>query len=574
MTQFNSDFQGLVPYLKQRYQESQSDFVKAEIEKYMFKEVCPKCKGQRLKEEALSITIEGSNIAEVTGQSIKQALDWIKSTNFNERETQISNPINKEIIARLQFLLDVGLDYLTLDRAAMTLAGGESQRIRLASQIGSGLSGVLYVLDEPSIGLHQRDNSRLIETLKKLRDLGNTVVVNEHDAETMEAADLMVEIGPGAGKHGWHIVAMGTPEQIKKNPNSLTGQYLSGKKQVTVNSHPERAKRVEGSLKIIGASEHNLKNVNVDFPLGQFISITGVSGSGKSTLIHDILFRALSQKIYRSREKAGLHRELQGTEYIDKVVLADQSPIGRTPRSNPATYTGAFTFIRDLFAASPESQIRGYGPGRFSFNVKGGRCEVCEGEGQIKIEMQFLADVYVTCEACSGKRYNREALEIHFKEKNISEVLDMTVEEALKFFENIPAIKNKLEVLNDVGLGYIRLGQPAPTLSGGEAQRIKLSSELSKRQTGKTLYILDEPTTGLHFADIERLLIILRKLVNFGNTVIIIEHNLDVIKNTDWVIDLGPEGGDGGGKVIAEGKPEDIATVKASHTGQYLAKII
>ena len=574
MTQFNSDFQGLVPYLKQRYQESESDFVKAEIEKYMFKETCKKCNGQRLKEDALSITIEGSNIAEVTGQSIRQAIDWIKNIKLSDREKQIAFSIDKEIVARLQFLLDVGLDYLTLDRASMTLAGGESQRIRLASQIGSGLSGVLYVLDEPSIGLHQRDNSRLIETLKKLRDLGNTVIVNEHDAETMEASDLMVEIGPGAGEHGGKIVAYGTPDQIKKDKNSLTGQYLSGKKDVKVNGELKGPNVNAGSLKIIGASEHNLKNVDINFPLGQFVAITGVSGSGKSTLIHDILYRALAQKIYRSKERPGAFKELQGLENVDKVVLVDQSPIGRTPRSNPATYTGAFTFIRELFASSPEAKIRGYGPGRFSFNVKGGRCEVCEGEGQLKIEMQFLPDVYVTCESCNGKRYNREALEIHFKDKNISEVLDMTVEESLKYFENIPNIKNKLQVLNDVGLGYIRLGQPAPTLSGGEAQRIKLSSELSKRQTGKTVFILDEPTTGLHFADIERLLIILRKLVNFGNTVIIIEHNLDVIKNVDWVIDLGPEGGDGGGKIIAEGKPEDIAKTKASYTGQYLAKII
>ena len=573
-THFYSEFQGLVPYLKQRYQESESDFVKAEIEKYMYKETCPKCKGQRLKDEALSITIDGSNIAEVTGQSIKQALEWIKNISFNEKEKQIATPVNKEIISRLQFLIDVGLDYLTLDRAAMTLAGGESQRIRLASQIGSGLSGVLYVLDEPSIGLHQRDNGRLIETLKKLRDLGNTVIVNEHDAETMENADLLVEIGPGAGEHGGEIIAIGTPDQIKKSSVSLTGQYLSGKKKVTVSGHPERVKRVEGSLKLLGASEHNLKNINVDFPLGQFIAITGVSGSGKSTLIHDILYKTLAQKIYRSKERPGAFKELEGLEYVDKVVLVDQSPIGRTPRSNPATYTGAFTFIRELFSNSPEAKIRGYGPGRFSFNVKGGRCEVCEGEGQLKIEMQFLPDVYVTCEACNGARYNREALEIHFKDKNISEVLDMTVEEALKFFENIPNIKNKLQVLNDVGLSYIKLGQPAPTLSGGEAQRIKLSSELSKRQTGHTVYILDEPTTGLHFADIERLLTILRKLVNFGNTVIIIEHNLDVIKNTDWVIDLGPEGGDQGGKVIAEGSPKDIAKIKTSYTGQYLAKIL
>ncbi len=577
-THFYSVFQGVVSYLKERYKETESDFVKAEIEKYMVREVCPKCQGARLKNEALSVTVDKLNVSEVTTQSIREALDWFSKLNplLSEREKQIAAPILKEIISRLKFLVDVGLDYLTLDRASMTLAGGESQRIRLASQIGSGLSGVLYVLDEPSIGLHQRDNTRLIETLKRLRDLGNTVVVNEHDAETMENADLLVEIGPGAGEHGGNIVAIGTPKEIMENPNSLTGKYLSGKKKVTIeNSHPERPKGVEGSnLKLIGATEHNLKNIDVTFPLGQFVTITGVSGSGKSTLIHDILYKALATKIYKSRDRAGKHTQLLGTEYIDKVVMVDQSPIGRTPRSNPATYTGAFTFIRELFAASPEAKVRGYGPGRFSFNVKGGRCEVCEGEGQIKIEMQFLPDVFVTCEACNGKRYNREALEIHFKEKDISEVLDMTVEEGLKFFENIPNIKNKIQVLNDVGLGYVRLGQPAPTLSGGEAQRIKLSSELSKRQTGKTMYILDEPTTGLHFADIERLLMILRKLVNFGNTVIIIEHNLDVIKNADWVIDLGPEGGEGGGRVIAEGTPEQITKIKESHTGRYLSKIL
>ncbi len=575
-THFYAPFPGLVEYLKERYKTTESDWVKAEIEKYMVKEICPKCKGARLKDEALSVTIDGLNISEVSTQSIKQALDWIKQIypDLSEREKTIAVSIVKEIQSRLQFLIDVGLDYLTLDRASMTLAGGESQRIRLASQIGSGLSGVLYVLDEPSIGLHQRDNTRLIQTLKKLRDLGNTVIVNEHDAETMENADLLVEIGPGAGEHGGRVVAMGTPKSIKENPESLTGLYLSGKKQVKVDDDLKRNKVNGGKLKIVGASEHNLKNIDVTFPLGQFVAITGVSGSGKSTLIHDILFKALAKKLYRSRERAGVHEDIEGTEYLDKVVMVDQSPIGRTPRSNPATYTGAFTHMRELFANSPESKIRGYGPGRFSFNVKGGRCEVCEGEGQLKIEMQFLPDVYVTCEACNGKRYNREALEIHFKDKNISEVLDMTVEEALKFFENIPQIKNKIQVLFDVGLGYIRLGQPAPTLSGGEAQRIKLSSELSKRQTGRTVYILDEPTTGLHFADIERLLTILRKLVNYGNTVIIIEHNLDVIKNTDWVIDLGPEGGDGGGRIVAQGSPEDIAKVKFSYTGQYLAKII
>ena len=577
-THFDSNFEGIITYLEKRYRETESDFVKAEIEKYMISEVCPECSGARLKPEALAITIDKLNIAEVTSQSIREALEWFKELGtrliLTERESVISRPILKEIISRLQFLVDVGLDYLTLDRASMTLAGGEAQRIRLASQIGSGLSGVLYVLDEPSIGLHQRDNTRLIETLKRLRDLGNTVVVNEHDAETMENADLLIEIGPGAGEHGGKIVALGTPEEIKKNPESLTGKYLSGKKKVQVNGELKRDYVNVGKLKIAGVSEHNLKNINVEFPLGQFIAITGVSGSGKSTLVHDVLYKALAQKIYHSKSRPGVHKSLEGLEYVDKVVLVDQSPIGRTPRSNPATYTGAFTYVRDLFADSPEAKIRGYGPGRFSFNVKGGRCEVCEGEGQIKIEMQFLPDVYVTCEACNGKRYSREALEIHFKEKNISDVLEMTVEESLKFFENIPNIKNKLSVLNEVGLGYIKLGQPAPTLSGGEAQRIKLSSELSKRQTGKTVYILDEPTTGLHFADIERLLTILRKLVNFGNTVIIIEHNLDVIKNVDWVIDLGPEGGDGGGEIIAEGTPEQIAKNKSSYTGQYLAKII
>ncbi|MBI2196613.1 excinuclease ABC subunit UvrA [Candidatus Daviesbacteria bacterium] len=573
-THFYSEFVGLVAYLKQRYQETESDFVKAEIEKYMFKETCPKCKGARLKDEALSITIEGSNIAEVTSQSIVQSLEWIKNIRLSDRENQIATPVLKEIKSRLQFLIDVGLDYLTLDRASMSLAGGESQRIRLASQIGSGLSGVLYVLDEPSIGLHQRDNSRLIETLKRLKNLGNTVIVNEHDTETMEAADLLIEIGPGAGEHGGMIVFIGTPAEIKKSETSLTGQYLSGRKQVKVADELKREPVKMGTLKILGASQHNLKNINVSFPLGRFIAVTGVSGSGKSTLIHDILYKALAQKVYRSREKAGSHKGMEGVENLDKVVLVDQSPIGRTPRSNPATYTGAFTFIRELFSESPEAKIRGYGPGRFSFNVKGGRCEVCEGEGTLKIEMQFLPDVYVTCEACNGARYNREALEIHFKDKNIAEVLDMTVEEALKFFENIPQIKNKLQVLFDVGLGYIRLGQPAPTLSGGEAQRIKLSAELSKRSTGQTMYILDEPTTGLHMADIERLLTILRKLVNFGNTVVIIEHNLDVIKNTDWVIDLGPEGGDKGGKVVAEGTPAELAKAKDSYTGQYLAKIL
>jgi excinuclease ABC subunit A len=509
--------------------------------------------------------------------AIKEALVWAKKLQndsiLNDREQQIATAILKEIVSRLQFLVDVGLDYLTLDRASMTLAGGESQRIRLASQIGSGLSGVLYVLDEPSIGLHQRDNTRLITTLKKLRELGNTVIVNEHDAETMLESDYMFEIGPGAGEHGGKIVAQGSPSEILQNPDSLTGKYLSGKKKIEILPQTKRGEDA-GVLEVVKASEHNLKNVSIKFPLGKLISITGVSGSGKSTLVHDILYKSLAQKFYRSKDRPGKHEQILGLENIDKVVMVDQSPIGRTPRSNPATYTGAFTFIRELFASSPEAKIRGYGPGRFSFNVKGGRCEVCEGDGQIKIEMQFLPDVFVTCEGCNGKRYNREALEIHFKDKDISQVLDLTVEDALEFFTNIPQIKNKFTVLNEVGLGYIKLGQAATTLSGGEAQRIKLSSELSKRQTGRTVYILDEPTTGLHFADIERLLRILRRLVDLGNTVIIIEHNLDVIKNADWIIDLGPEGGVGGGTLIGEGTPKQIAANPKSYTGQYLAKML
>lgn len=577
MTSFYSTFKGLIEYLKERYRDTESQWVKTEIEKYMVSEVCKLCHGARLKNESLSVTIDKLNVAEVTSFSIREALVWIQTLQkplLNERELKIGVSIIKEIQSRLQFLVDVGLDYLTLDRASMTLAGGESQRIRLASQIGSGLSGVLYVLDEPSIGLHQRDNTRLIQTLKRLRDLGNTVIVNEHDAETMEEADYLFEIGPGAGEHGGHIVAQGTPKEVMENPASLTGKYLSGKKKIEVLGDPANKNEERGFVEVVGASDHNLKNVNVKFPLGKFIIVTGVSGSGKSTLVHDILYKSLAQKIYRSREKPGQHKEILGIEQLDKVVMVDQSPIGRTPRSNPATYTGAFTFMRELFANSPEAKIRGYGPGRFSFNVKGGRCEVCEGEGQIKIEMQFLPDVFVTCEACEGKRYNREALEITFKDKNISQILDMTIDEALEFFTNIPQIKNKISVLQEVGLGYVRLGQSATTLSGGEAQRIKLSSELSKRQTGKTVFILDEPTTGLHFADIERLLKILRRLTNLGNTVIIIEHNLDVIKNADWIIDLGPEGGQGGGQIIAEGTPKQIADNPKSYTGQYLAKMI
>ncbi len=576
MTHFYSTFEGLVANLERRYRETESEFTKKDIEKYMMSELCPVCLGTRLKKEALSITIDELNISQVTQKSIKDLLDWVntlESPMLSPRDLVIATPILKEIVSRLEFLVDVGLDYLTLNRSSNTLAGGEAQRIRLASQIGSGLSGVLYVLDEPSIGLHQRDNAKLIETLKKLKNLGNTVVVVEHDQETMESADFLIDFGPGAGEHGGEIVSQGTPQEVMNDKNSLTGKYLSGKKTVMIEEDLKRPYVDVGHLKIIKAAEHNLKDLDVDFPLGQFISITGVSGSGKSTLVHDILYKALASKFFHSKEKPGKHQEIIGSENLDKVVLVDQSPIGRTPRSNPATYTGAFTFIRELFANTPDAKIRGYSPGRFSFNVKGGRCEVCEGEGQIKIEMQFLPDVYVDCEACGGKRYNHEALEIRFKDKSIAEVLEMTVEEALEFFKNIPAIKNKLEVLNEVGLGYIRLGQPAPTLSGGEAQRIKLSSELSKRQTGKTLYILDEPTTGLHFADIERLLKILRKLVNFGNTVIIIEHNLDVIKNSDWIIDLGPEGGEGGGRIVAQGTPADVIKNSNSITGKFLARV-
>lgn len=569
-------FEGIVKNLENKYNQTESEYVKREVEKFMRIDICDTCLGSRLKPEALSVTIDKSSIADIASLAITSLHLWLKklsesNTNLlSDREKIIAKPITKELLARVQFLIDVGLDYLTIDRTANTLAGGEAQRIRLASQIGSGLSGVLYVLDEPSIGLHQRDNDRLIQTLKRLRDLQNTVVVVEHDRDMMLAADEILDFGPAAGEHGGYIVSQGTHEQIAKDPNSLTGKYLSGKKKVEV-KNPQLMEN-DSHLTLLGAAEHNLKNINVEFPLGKFICITGVSGSGKSTLMHDVLYAALAREIYKSRPKPGKHKGLLGVENLDKVILIDQSPIGRTPRSNPATYTGAFTFIRALFAKTTDARIRGYKQGRFSFNVKGGRCEACEGEGQVKIEMQFLPDVYVDCEVCNGKRYNEEALEIRYSDKNIAEVLDMTVEEGLKFFENIPPIKQKLETIYDVGLGYIRLGQPAPTLSGGEAQRVKLATELSKRATGKTLYILDEPTTGLHFADIERLLLILRRLVVTGNTVIIIEHNLDVIRNTDWIIDLGPEGGEGGGKVVATGTPYEVSKVKSSYTGKFLAK--
>jgi excinuclease ABC subunit A len=594
-TGFETTFEGVIPNLFRRYKETESDYVRGEIEKYMRTELCPVCEGKRLKPEALSVTIDSKSIYDITNKSIKKALDWVRilqphadteATMLSSREQVIARPIVKEIVNRLQFLIDVGLDYLTLNRTAATLAGGEAQRIRLASQIGSGLTGVLYVLDEPSIGLHQRDNTKLIKTLKRLRDLGNSVIVVEHDEETMEESDYIFDFGPGAGEHGGHIIAHGTPIELIKDKKSVTGPYLSGKKIVEIDKtytgqtimelEQRRRKKVNeniSELKVLGAREHNLKNVDITIPLGKFVSVTGVSGSGKSTLIHDILYKALAQHFYQAKEKPGAHDDIAGIEALDKVIMIDQSPIGRTPRSNPATYTGAFTYIRELFAKTTEAQVRGYEPGRFSFNVKGGRCEVCQGDGVIKIEMQFLPDVYVNCDACEGKRYNREALEIHYRGKNISEVLSMTVEEALDFFSSIPTLRNKLETLYDVGLGYIRLGQPATQLSGGEAQRIKLASELSKRSTGHTMYILDEPTTGLHFADISRLLSILRRLVNNGNTVLVIEHNLDVIKNADWLIDLGPEGGDGGGTLVAEGTPEELAEVKESYTGKYLKKM-
>ncbi|MBI4100034.1 excinuclease ABC subunit UvrA, partial [Candidatus Microgenomates bacterium] len=571
MTGFNERFEGVIPRLERLYQETASEWRRYEIERYMRNEICPICQGTKLKPEALGVTIAGQNIDAVVKQSIRGTLSHVSNlSNLNDRENQIAKPILKELSSRLQFLVDVGLDYLTLARNANTLAGGEAQRIRLASQIGSGLSGVLYVLDEPSIGLHQRDNKRLISTLRHLRDLGNTVIVVEHDREMMLSADYIFDIGPGAGEHGGHIVAEGTPAQIKANKTSLTGQYLSGKKQIEITKSLDSARG--SKLVLLGASEHNLKNLTVEFPLGKFVCVTGVSGSGKSTLIHDILYQALATEFYpQHKDKPGKYQEIVGLENLDKVILIDQSPIGRTPRSNPATYTGAFTFIRDLFAMTKEARIRGYKAGRFSFNVKGGRCEACEGEGQTKIEMNFLPDVYIPCEVCQGKRYNQDALDILYKNKNIAQVLDMTVEKALSFFENIPAVFAKLETLNDVGLTYIKLGQPAPTLSGGEAQRVKLATELSKKATGKTLYILDEPTTGLHFADLERLLFVLKALVAHGNTVIVIEHNLDVIKNADYIIDLGPEGGDDGGHVIAVGSPDQLAKNSKSWTGRYLA---
>ncbi|MDK2887292.1 MAG: excinuclease subunit [Thermoanaerobacter sp.] len=570
--QYLATFEGVINNLSRRYRENTSPYIREEIERYMSDRPCPACGGARLRPEALAVKLGGLSIVDVTRLSIKEAREFFRRLELTERERLIARQVLKEINARLGFLINVGLDYLTLDRAAGTLSGGEAQRIRLATQIGSGLTGVLYILDEPSIGLHQRDNRRLLDTLLHLRDLGNTVIVVEHDEDTIRTADHIIDIGPGAGEYGGRVVAQGTLQDILNSPESITGQYLSGRRFIPV---PAARRKPGGkALQVLGAAEHNLKQIDVTFPLGVFICVTGVSGSGKSTLVNEILYKYLARELHGSRVQPGACREVRGIEHLDKVINVDQSPIGRTPRSNPATYTGVFNDIRDLFASLPEARMRGYKPGRFSFNVKGGRCEACAGDGIIKIEMHFLPDVYVPCEVCKGRRYNRETLEVKYKGKNIADVLDMTVDQAAEFFRHIPKIYRRLKTLQDVGLGYIRLGQPAPELSGGEAQRVKLATELSRRSNGRTLYILDEPTTGLHMADVHRLLQVLHRLVEAGDTVVVIEHNLDVIKTADYIIDLGPEGGDGGGWVVACGTPEEVARVKESYTGQFLARIL